>query len=145
MKVIIAGSRTITDYEEFKSIMEMLALNITEVISGAHWEGGDVLGERWAGEKGIPVRRFPADWRTYGLKAGPMRNRKMAYAADALVAFWDGESKGTKNMVAQMTAHNKPYVLVDMREDGDITFFQMAKLYELSRGVKSDNKNGEGA
>ena len=31
--------------------------------------------------------------------AGPLRNEKMARVADALIAFWDGKSRGTKNMI----------------------------------------------
>lgn len=28
-----------------------------------------------------------------------IRNREMAKAADSLIAFWDGKSKGTANMI----------------------------------------------
>lgn len=72
---------------------------ITEVVSGACKEGVDRLGEEWAGRKGIPVKRFPADWNQYGRRAGPLRNREMAKYADALIAIWDGESRGTRNMI----------------------------------------------
>ena len=63
------------------------------------------LGERtaWVSSMprsgGIPVRYFPADWRTLGKSAGYQRNIQMAQYADALIAFWDGQSKGTKHMV----------------------------------------------
>ena len=47
--------------------------------------------------------RFPADWKVYGKQAGPVRNRQMLnYAKEeqgALLAFWDGKSRGTKNMI----------------------------------------------
>lgn len=57
------------------------------------------MGERYARERGFQLRRFPADWEQYGKSAGHIRNAKMADNADALIAFWDGESKGTKNMI----------------------------------------------
>ena len=57
------------------------------------------MGEQYAAEKGYAVLRFPADWDRFGKAAGYMRNEQMAKNADALVAFWDGTSKGTKNMI----------------------------------------------
>lgn len=68
------------------------------IISGTA-KGADTLGERYAEEKSYEVWRYPADWNTYGKKAGYIRNEKMAQVADALVAFWDGKSRGTKHMI----------------------------------------------
>lgn len=54
-------------------------------------------------QRKLPLRRFPAEWNKYGKMAGPMRNAQMmSYAKEgipALVAFWDGKSRGTKNMI----------------------------------------------
>jgi hypothetical protein len=47
----------------------------------------------------VPLKIFPAQWSIYGKGAGYIRNREMAQYADALIAFWDGKSKGTKNMI----------------------------------------------
>ncbi len=69
-----------------------------EVISGTA-SGADTLGERYAKENGYKLTRFPADWNKHGKKAGYIRNCEMADYAEALIAFWDGESKGTKNMI----------------------------------------------
>lgn len=98
MRTIIAGSRQITDETLITDTLARLAWPITEIISGGA-VGADRLGEAWAARHGIPVRRFPADWARYGKGAGPVRNREMALAADALVAFWDGRSAGTRNMI----------------------------------------------
>jgi hypothetical protein len=46
---------------------------------------------------------FPADWKTHGKAAGPIRNRQMAKNAEALIALWDGNSRGTKNMIETAT------------------------------------------
>ena len=61
--------------------------------------GADRLGERYAKERGYKVIYFPADWDIDGRSAGFKRNVKMAEYADALVAFWDGKSSGTKHMI----------------------------------------------
>lgn len=71
---------------------------ITEVVSGGA-PGVDSLAETWAAQNGIPVKQFPADWNRYGRKAGPIRNTEMAGYAEALIAVWDGRSKGTRNII----------------------------------------------
>jgi hypothetical protein len=48
---------------------------------------------------GLKLENYPANWRQKGKQAGYLRNQEMAKKADALVAFWDGESKGTKHMI----------------------------------------------
>ncbi len=68
------------------------------IVSGTA-RGADRLGERYARERGYEIRQFPADWLNDEKKAGPIRNAKMADNADALIAFWDGTSRGTKNMI----------------------------------------------
>ena len=55
---------------------------------------------------------FNADWNKHGRAAGPMRNKQMADYADVLIAVWDGQSKGTKNMIDQMNKLNKPVFIV---------------------------------
>lgn len=96
MKTIIAGSR---DRSLSSVDKELLAtLGITEVVCGGA-RGIDTDGRLWAEEQGIPVKMFPADWNKYGKSAGCIRNEEMAVYADMLVAFWDGESRGTKHMI----------------------------------------------
>lgn len=110
MKTIIAGSRGIgviasgnsltqsTDTTPVKWCVEKSGFEVTKVISGTA-KGVDTLGEYWAKENNIPIWRFPADWDQYGKRAGYLRNQQMADVADALIAIWDGESKGTKHMI----------------------------------------------
>jgi len=68
--------------------------------------GADGIGEAWAKDHAIPVRRFYADWDEYGLAAGPRRNREMAEYADAVIALPGG--RGTKSMVAEAIKIGKP-------------------------------------
>jgi hypothetical protein len=104
MKVIIAGSRNITDYEEVcRAILFSNFDDISEVVSGKA-KGVDTLGERFAKEFDIPLKEFPAKWRpspgVYDKAAGIKRNVEMANYADALIALWDGKSPGTKHMIS---------------------------------------------
>ena len=111
MKVIIAGSRTITDFFIVQKAVEKSGFKITEVVSGCA-KGVDKLGEMWARQNKVLVKRFPAKWGVYGKKAGSVRNHKMAEYGDALIACWDGKSTGTYDMINQM--RNKPtYVYKD--------------------------------
>jgi hypothetical protein len=84
MKLIIAGSRTVKDYQWLcDAIQRSGYTDITEVVSGKEPNGADALGERWAKEHDIPIKDFPADWDHLGLVAGPIRNTAMAEYADA--------------------------------------------------------------
>lgn len=98
MKVIIAGSRDINDLDVVKEAVSRSGFRISEVVSGCA-RGVDTLGEIIASNLGVPTKRFPALWNEYGKRAGYMRNVEMAAYADALVAVWDGESKGTGHMI----------------------------------------------
>ncbi len=98
MKLIIAGSRGINDYNIVKHCYLESGLQATEIISGTA-RGVDRLGEQLANEFNIPIKRFPADWDGLGKKAGYVRNQQMVEYADGLLALWDGESKGTLHCI----------------------------------------------
>lgn len=97
MKTIIAGSRTFHNPEILEIALKHVSWEITEVVSGRA-KGIDKLGEQWARKHNIPVKFFPAKWER-GLSAGYHRNLEMAEYADALLAIWDGKSKGTGHMI----------------------------------------------
>lgn len=110
-KVIIAGGRDFADYTLLKSKLDIALSSKThldiEIISGTA-RGADRLGEKYSMEAGHSLKKFPADWDTHGKSAGHIRNRQMGDYADALVAFWDGSSRGTKGMIEYMRKLNKP-------------------------------------
>lgn len=106
LRVIIAGGRDFDDYDLLCRTMDTLLVNMGRVtIICGKARGADTLGERYAKERGYPVRYYPADWNTYGRSAGFIRNEEMAKNADALVAFWDGKSKGTGHMINLAKKH----------------------------------------
>lgn len=105
MKIIIAGSRDFNDYETLKKVCDFMLSrqDEVEIVSGTA-RGADLLGERYAKEKGYPIKQFPADW-SKGKGAGYIRNEDMAKYSDALIAFWDGKSKGTEHMINLAKKH----------------------------------------
>ena len=98
MRTIIAGSRNITELGIVGAAIKLSDLDITEIVCGcAH--GVDMLGKEYGNLNNIPVALYPAEWEKYGKSAGYKRNVTMAENADALIAVWDGISKGTKHMI----------------------------------------------
>lgn len=106
MKVIIAGSRTISDASLVVDAVIESGFEITHIISGDA-PGVDSIGAMLGEVMEIPVLHFPAEWDEYGNSAGIFRNGKMAIEADALVAVWDGKSPGTSNMISRMQRMEK--------------------------------------
>jgi hypothetical protein len=107
MKIIIAGSRSCTEYETVRqAIIQSRAWKMygkeIEIISGTA-KGVDQLGEEFARRNDLLVHRFQADWDAHGKAAGHIRNRAMGDFAKehegALIAIWDGKSRGTKGMI----------------------------------------------
>ena len=107
MKVIIAGSRQGFVSSDVAEAVLNSKFVISEVVSGTA-RGVDTFGEQWAQRNGVLVKRFPADWDKHGKGAGYIRNRQMGDYADALIALWDGQSKGTKAMIEYMKSLGKP-------------------------------------
>jgi len=106
-RVIIAGGRDFKDYALLSNTMNHLLSNIKDditVVCGKA-RGADTLGEQYAKEHGYMVQYFPADWERYGKAAGYIRNTEMAKNADALVAFWDSHSLGTRHMIEIARKH----------------------------------------
>lgn len=102
MRTIIAGSRDILDYKivlrAIRKSIEISGIRPTVIISGGA-KGVDRLGEKFAKEFEFPLELYNAEWDKYGNRAGFVRNEQMALVADALIAIWDGESKGTMHMI----------------------------------------------
>lgn len=102
IRVVIAGGRKFQDYELLKRKMDNLLSRFNpediEIVSGCA-SGADTLGECYATERGIQIKRFPADWDNYGYAAGPIRNALMADYGTHCAVFWDGFSKGSHNMI----------------------------------------------
>ena len=111
-RVVVAGCRYYTNYEEAKEFIDYCISNIRTdnriiIVSGGA-KGADMLGERYARENGFNIERHLPDWKKFGKSAGPRRNREMAKSCDYVICFWDGKSSGTKSMIEAAEISNKP-------------------------------------
>jgi hypothetical protein len=129
MRVLIAGSRTYYDYEEFRDIMNYILKNKTniELVSGGA-KGADKLAEHYAKEKNLPIKIFPAYWDYYGNRAGFIRNEEMhSYLKEVkerlCICFWDGESKGTKHNFDLCKKFNTELIIYDFKKHSKVEGF----------------------
>jgi hypothetical protein len=107
-RVIVAGGRDFNDQELMDKVLdhyleERLTADTHITIVSGRARGADLLGERWARDRGnyfnVSSNVFKPDWDLHGKSAGYKRNVTMADNAEYLIAFWDGKSKGTKHMI----------------------------------------------
>ena len=107
-RVIIAGSRSLQYkstgvrqhlFGKLDNLLSAKRKGQEIVIISGTARGADQFGELYARARGFKIERYPADWDTHGKSAGYKRNVEMAENADALVALWDGKSRGTKHML----------------------------------------------
>lgn len=111
IRVIVCGGRDFNDkilcFETLEKMLSEYTSESVEIVSG-HARGADTFGEEYAKMHGIRLSIFKADWKLYGKSAGPVRNSQMLkYASEetpVVIAFWNGASKGTKNMIEQSRA-----------------------------------------
>lgn len=108
-RLIIAGSRDFDNAELLNSKCLILTSGLWQsdrlVVLCGMAQGADKLAYHWAIDHGFKVLEYPADWTKHGKSAGPIRNEEMAKNADMLVAFWDGKSPGTKDMILRAIEH----------------------------------------
>jgi len=97
VKLAVIGSRDFDNYELVKTTLDAIP-DITLIVSGGAKEA-DSLGERYANENNIPTKIFKPDRSTgIGRRAGyHLRNIAVIDNAEHAVAFWDGQSHGTKH------------------------------------------------
>lgn len=114
--IIICGGHTELNYEIIETfILDVFKkLNIVdcEVVSGNR-KGIDRLGEDFAFNNHFRTKIFPANWKAYGKSAGPIRNKEMVkyiskFNNSIVIAFWNGESKGTKYTIDEAKKYNIP-------------------------------------
>jgi hypothetical protein len=110
IRIIIAGGRDFKDYEYLcDMVSDYILMNLPpeswsdiEIVSGCA-NGADKLGERYGRSRDLTIKRFPAKWKrpdgTTDRGAGIKRNHEMGDYADILLAFWNGVSNGTKDMI----------------------------------------------
>lgn len=106
MKVAIVGSR---DYPHEDEIWTYISSRLSKgdiVVTGGA-RGVDTFAEDAAKSMNYETEIYLADWDKYGKSAGLTRNSLMIDAADRIVAFWDGKSKGTLDTIQKALVAKK--------------------------------------
>ena len=117
-KLVVAGTRYFNNYALVASKLDVYLAdkldkyNVTIICGDA--QGADAMGLAYASNHGLKVEHFPAEWGKFGSAAGPIRNKKMAQNADAVIVFWDGKSPGTKNMIKNAKAEGLPCTIINI-------------------------------
>lgn len=108
-RVLVFGGRDFTNVEEIYDVLDRVHArrSITTLIHGGA-AGVDTLGGRWGADRGVLVVVYPANWKRYGLAAGPIRNEQMLREGlpDAAIAFPGG--RDTANMAGLLRAQGVP-------------------------------------
>ena len=105
LSVAIVGSRDFPHPEWVGAYVAGLPAGTTVISGGAR--GVDTWAVDVARARGLSIVVFPADWDKHGKAAGPIRNKQIVEAVDLVVAFWDGESRGTANTIKLARAARK--------------------------------------
>ena len=103
MRVAVIGSRNLY----IQNIGKFLPKGTSELLSGGA-AGTDESARDYAREQNIPITEYFPDYARYGRSAPIVRNRRILEEADAVVAFWDGESRGTKFGIEYAKKKKKP-------------------------------------
>lgn len=111
MKVAVIGSRTFQDYPLLEAILD--EEEITTIVSGGA-RGADTLAEQYAKAHNILFEVHRPDWNQYGKRAGFIRNKDIISSCDKVIAFWDGESKGTAHSIDIAQYQKKPVRIVSI-------------------------------
>ncbi len=94
MKLLIAGSRSITDFDLAPYIPD----GVDEIISGGA-RGIDTLAEKYADEHKLSKHILRPKYHLYKRGAPIKRNMEMIEMADAVLVVWDGRSRGAQSTV----------------------------------------------
>src|SRR3954467_11885962 len=122
MKVIITGSRSITSFSLVETAMQRSVLEgkITQVaLRGT--SGIARLGEQYADQHDIPLRRFDPIWNPGGRRdnrAELPRDDNLAEYADAAVAVLDRENEENQHLIRMMVGLGKETHVYD--ESGEV-------------------------
>lgn len=147
----VAGSRSYNNYLEFswwvKSYVDFLKESNPDIklcfVSGAARDGADAMIIRWCESNGYYCEKMPADWEGNGLSAGYIRNAQMREVITHLLAFWDGISNGTAEMIEKSAERGLVVATIivtpDQAKDSSNKFFSRNKHHGKKRRRAPDS------
>ena len=106
MKVAVIGSRGLL----IEDLGRYLPAGVTELVSGGA-RGVDSCARAYATTAGIQLTEFLPQYQRFGRAAPLRRNEEIVAYADCVIAFWDGTSKGTKQVIEICQKSNKPFAV----------------------------------
>ena len=109
MKVAVVGSRTFSDYNKLKAVLD--GFNISTIVSGGAY-GADKMGERYAKENNLKTIIHLPDYDNHGRGAPLIRNTEIINDAEMVVSFWDGESRGTRDAMKKAHKQRKNLMII---------------------------------
>lgn len=112
MKVAVVGSRGYGNLDEVRQFVREQHRSTTILSGGA--SGVDSTATAEARRLGMTYEVYLPDWSLHGKAAGVIRNRLIIEAADEVVAFWDGKSRGTKHSIDIARTLKKPLRIVSV-------------------------------
>lgn len=114
MNLGVIGSRNFNSYNVLHTVIQkyFITWDIDNIVSGGA-NGADTLAERYADQYNINKKIFLADWETHGKRAGYIRNHEIWKNSDMVVAFWDGQSSGTKHSFELYKKYKKDFLVVE--------------------------------
>lgn len=113
MRLAVVGTRTYDRFDILSAYLDRARSLYKElvIVSGGA-AGADRLAAEYARRHGLELIQFRADWAAHGRRAGALRNRQIVESADALVAFWDESSPGTRISLEMAVAKGIPATVV---------------------------------
>lgn len=105
-RVLVCGGRDYANIERVFYALDQYHKRhgpISLVITGAA-RGADTLAGAWALARRVDLDPYPADWRTHGKRAGPLRNQQMIDEGKPTVVIAFPGGAGTADMVRRAKA-----------------------------------------
>lgn len=114
MKIAVIGSRNLN----VENLEKYIPDYISEIVSGGA-KGVDSNARDYAKKNKIPLTEFLPDYRRFGRGAPLKRNLQIIEYADMVIAFWDGQSRGTKYVIDNCKKMNVPVRVVNIAQEMD--------------------------